>query len=98
MKASASTRPPVACRIKSPSRQPRLPRSGHRAIAEELHLLLPRACHLRPPGFLFQPTNLVPVEYEVHLSLTSFGVRRDRITLFPKLDELDVFDETLPSS
>jgi len=41
------------------------------ALAEELHYLLASTCHLCPPGFrfgvLFQPTNLVPVENEIHL-------------------------------
>lgn len=41
------------------------------ALAQELHHLLARPCHLRPTGFRFwvllQPTNLTPVENEVHL-------------------------------
>ena len=53
-------------------------------VAEELHHSRARACHLRPAGFrfgvLFQPTNFVRVEHEVHFPQTALG-RRSRSVL-----------------
>ena len=65
---------PLACRIESPSRPPRLQRSGPRL---ETASLLARPGHLRPTGFgiriLLQPTNVVSAEYEVHLPQSTLG-------------------------
>src|SRR5438093_9789175 len=47
------------------------------AFAEELHHLFAGSCHLCPTGFrvrvLLQSSNLVSVEYEIHLSQTELG-------------------------
>src|SRR6266576_106335 len=62
--------------------------------------LLPGACHLCPPGFcirvLLQPPNVVPIENKVHLSQSTLGSSTNRVTFFPKLDEVGVLDECLP--
>ena len=70
------------------------------ALAQKLHHFLGGASHLCPPGFgfwvLLKPTNLVSVEYEVHLPQSALGSHANGIALFPKLDEVSVFDESLP--
>src|SRR5271168_4988328 len=65
---------PVASRvlIASPTRSAE---SSASRLAEELHHLLANPRHFGPTGvrfrILFQPTNLVPVENEIHLPQTT---------------------------
>ena len=59
-------------------------------------MLLVRIAKPRPICVLLQPTNLIPVENEVHLPQTSFWGPPDGMTLSPKLDDVGVLDERLP--
>jgi hypothetical protein len=45
---------------------------------------------------LLQPTNLVPVEYEVHLPQTTLCGPLNRVMSFVQLDHVGVLDENLP--
>jgi protein-S-isoprenylcysteine O-methyltransferase Ste14 len=93
-----------AIRPASPAVQSRLPihhiRHVPALLTEELHDLLARACHLRPTGFglrvLFQPSNLVPLEHEVHLPQTALGSAPDREAARSHLDGFGILDEGLP--
>jgi len=70
------------------------------AITEELHHFLARPRHLCPPGFglgvLLQPTNLAPLEYEIHLPQAALGSAPNRETFRPQFDRIGVLHEGLP--
>ncbi len=46
---------------------------------------------------LLQPTNLVPVKYKVHMPQSALGSFANGVTRFPSVDDLCVFDESLPA-
>src|SRR5438552_213603 len=75
---------PLVCHMESPSRHPRLQRNGPgletaRAICAHRDFV---------SGFCFQPPNLVPVKYEVHLPQSALGSFADGVRSFPSSTKL----------